>query len=624
MVDRMMRIFFAVLFCLSAAATAVAQTFPGQLPAWNLYGNPSGSPSNPGAATVMQMLNGVWGTPSVGNVPLATGPSTAIWGDAAPNGVIYVATAGNDSNSGLSPFSPKLTIQAGVNASGGKVIIGAGTYTLNASIAMRPGVTVQCVPGAIITQGNGANLTSLVEFVTNTASGAALEFCDINGNRSNNTDNVNVIMVNVRTANDVTLRNNTLRNSNGFCASTFTGVRVRYTDNFVTNCFADGLAVITGTPFTPSHCDIRGNHLIAPMGAHAIVIANADYCTVIDNDVIGDMIGGPSALLRVSTSGSTVTWISGPQFNSIITAGNYLVINGGAEFQVTSITDSTHLQVSGAPGTLTNVLAVIGTGDLVSIDSSSYTIFANNHVATNVTQGVSLNTGTGGEIAQKNMIANNHVQFIGEMCVGVQQTGAVGFDGNTITGNILEDCGMSGSTATGGGGIQAAIELFGANILGTFIESNSIRDDQMAPTISYWLAFSGPTAGQVILGKNSYVGTVNSGILNDITAITLNSAWGTTANASAVVSQGDSVILTVNSSGSGQANPAAVSIGKISTVPSSGGPGNQALIICKEVNTDDTAFNFVAGEYASTSTVWNMIYQGLPVAGKFYRFICKG
>ena len=619
-----MRIVLGIALAVSFIFSAYAQTFPGQFPPWNVYGNASGAPANPGSASISTMLDGAFGGACANNTMAAR--AAGVWACVSPTimGVIYVSPSGNDGNSGLSPFFPKLTIQAGVTAAVGKVIVGSGTYTLNAAVAMRPGVAVECVPGAVITQGNGANLSSLVEFVTNTANGATLENCVIDGNRANNTDNVNVIMVNVRTANDVTLRYNTLRNSNGFCASTFTGVRVRYDENFITNCFADGLAVITGTPFTASHCEMHSNHFIPPMGAHALVIANADYCTVSDNDIIGDMIGGPSALLRVSTSGTTVTWVSGPQFNSVITPGNFLVINGGNEFQVTSITDPTHLQVSGSPGTLTNVLAVIGTGDLVSIDSSSYTIFAHNTVATNVTQGVSLNTGTGGETAQKNMIIGNHVQFIGEMCIGVQQTAGVGFDGNVISGNVLQDCGMSGSTATGGGGIQAAIELFGANILGTFIDSNSVRDDQMTPTTSYWLAFSGLTAGQVIIGKNAYVGTVNSGILNDITVITPAGAWGSTASTSAVVSQGDSVDLTVNSAGTGQANPAALSIGKVTTVPSSGGAGNKAIIICKETNTDDAAFNFVTGEHASTSTAWDMTYNGLPVAGKFYRFICKG
>lgn len=433
------------------------------------------------------------------------------------NSTIYVSSAGSDSNSGLDAYSSKLTVQEGVNAAGGKVIVGSGVYVLSSPIAMRPGVTVQCVPGAVITQGNGANLWTLVEFSSRSANVAAIENCDINGNRAGNTDNANVILVYPGSASYVVLRGNTIRNSNGYCVSTYTGNNVKYIDNLVYNCFENGMAVVTGNPFTASHCEIRGNYIYPPMGAHAIVLQNADYCTVTDNHVIGNRIGGATTPLRVSTQGTAVTWVSGPQFGSAITPGNYLIINGGSEFQVASITDATHLQLFSSPGTLINTPAAIGTGDLIDIDSSSYTIFSRNHISTNVTQGISLNTGNGGtvrEIAQKNLISDNIVQFIGEMCIGIQQTDGTGFDANVIRGNILQDCGMSGSAAAGGGAILAGILLFGNNIRGTFIDSNYVRDDQGAPTTSYWLALiNGARLNSVILGTNTSTGMVNFGIL---------------------------------------------------------------------------------------------------------------
>jgi hypothetical protein len=52
------------------------------IPAFNVLGNPTSSTALPVGTGIMPILNGVWGTPSAGWVPLATGSTTAAWTNA--------------------------------------------------------------------------------------------------------------------------------------------------------------------------------------------------------------------------------------------------------------------------------------------------------------------------------------------------------------------------------------------------------------------------------------------------------------------------------------------------------------------------------------------------------------
>lgn len=74
-------------------------------------------------------------------------------------GEYYVSKAGNDSNDGLTPDTPKLTVQAGINLAlnhnDNKIIIGTGVYKEAINVSNQ--IFTLVGDGLVILQGNGSN-----------------------------------------------------------------------------------------------------------------------------------------------------------------------------------------------------------------------------------------------------------------------------------------------------------------------------------------------------------------------------------------------------------------------------------------------------------------------------------
>ncbi len=276
---------------------------------------------------------------------------------------------------------------------------------------------------------------------------------------------------------------------------------------------------------------------------------------------------------NVSTSGTTVTWVSGTNFANV-TNGQFVIVNSGQEFQVSAINGGTLLTVGTTLQTLTNVPVLIGTGDLLSIVASSYSTTAHNTVIGGATDGIALSSGANSEVAQQNLIQGNQVLNSGEICIGVSEVTS-NLQDNSIIGNLLTNCGQS-FAADGGGNADAAIVVSGASVSNTFIDSNYIRDDQGSPTITNWLNVGSDI---VIVGKNGYRGTINAGVKGDVSSISLSAGWGSTASVAVIVSEGDEVSFTITSNGTGQAANPTATINKITAVLA--GP---PIVECKGVS----------------------------------------
>src|SRR5262249_18419117 len=151
------------------------------------------------------------------------------------------------------------------------------------TLAMQPSVRVLCNDGAIITQGNAQNLTTLIDFTTNSANGASIERCTIDGNSSNNTNSLNNQLILGWDANDVTVRGNILRNSTGYGVLVRNGLRPTIVDNSVTNYYVSPIAVVASVASTASFAQIERNRITANGGANGIQVWDSDFALIRGN-----------------------------------------------------------------------------------------------------------------------------------------------------------------------------------------------------------------------------------------------------------------------------------------------------------------------------------------------------
>lgn len=145
----MRRIVFGFLAALFLAAPCGAQTYSGNLPAWNVFANPSASAARGRSATFTQMLDGAFCTTT--NAFLLRGAS--VW---ACQSLLPAASGGTGVNNGTST----ITLAASLVTTGA----GAATLAFPASPATYtyPGATatLASLTTADQTLSGGANVTS--------------------------------------------------------------------------------------------------------------------------------------------------------------------------------------------------------------------------------------------------------------------------------------------------------------------------------------------------------------------------------------------------------------------------------------------------------------------------------
>jgi len=573
------------------------------------FADTAGNVKNCGAAPGVTSFNG-----KVGAVVTPTS-----------NNDLYVSTSGSDSNNGFSPESAKLTIQAAINAASanGTVYVTSGTYTLSAAIGMRSYITLECSPGVTITQANAANLDALVDFsgyiAGSTATGATIRGCWIDGNRANNTgtltSGVDKRLIYFGNTNDVTIDGNTLVNGPGYGIAGASQTNLVVKNNVINTTELHSFFAVQVTANFPSYCKIMNNRMVY------MLLLGLDGCIITGNQLVGELYGNTSDPLRVTISGTAVTWVSGPTF-AAVKSGMLLIANNGAvQKSIKTVNSSTSLTLDGSGGSLTNNLAMIGTEDLLGVGAAHQTIIADNYVKGGASFGVSL-FGNSASKFDGNVVANNIMDRQGKngfslLGDDVPTSGGLGASNNIIKGNLVINSNFGGLAGCSAGiGCLHSYSILAGTMSNIVLDSNHAQDDG-ALTYS-WLNVSGLAAGAIRTGNNNQTGAQNAGISGGISSITLGSGWGDTATTDLIFSFGNAVKFRVTAGGSGiGANPS-ITVNTVATKMSQGGFNTWNCKMTAGSGTIATLFN----EQASTPSAIAIIYTGTPVNALTYEIQC--
>ena len=331
-----------------------------------------------------------------------------------------------------------------------------------------------------------------------------------------------------------------------------------------------------------------------------------------DNSCTGTYIGGPGDRLYVSTNtNGAITRVSGPSFSGL-KAGMWVVLPGGTEHRITSVSSESNISVSPPPDTTSSsVRAIIGTGDHIGIQSCSFVKVINNRIRGSVTYG----TG-GGTMAGYNVSCtyceweSNSIQSTGKNGINLTQTGA-----------SIVNCSIKNNTLifTGSGGVgssssyllpefdTAGIGLYQSNAFSfndTLISGNRViaYNGDLGAGVS-WLSMVGMSEGTVYCSDNSASGYANSYVLGDIISISI-SGYGTGSAFTSYASTGDKVSVSIQA-GSGASSSPSFNVRKV--IRSQTEP-----VILAQIATTTGNLAFCWGVASSTPSSWNVVHAGTP------------
>ena len=524
---------------------AFAQAPPCQWNYQNLPFNPDAPNTGRATATYCQDVQVLGNMTVAGTFPSPNPPTGTV--------VVYVGVNGSDANSGLTPSAPKQTLPGAVAAltSGGTIYFqDNGTYTLTASLTPYPNTDIVCQQGTRIVQGAGANVANLIDFNSRSAGNSSITNCTINDNRANNTDNAFASTIAIGAATKIRLVNNTISSSTGRAISLTTGSYAFIDHNRIDSFFAAGVELASGAANTPNNITIT-NNILTNSGLHCIRLSQTVNAYVAGNRCTGILIGAqvvaPTGPIVVSTSGTAVTWVSGPNF-ATAKGGLFMFCPGSgqaAEYAIQTVNSSTSITLASSAGTNASLNCSIGSGDLYAITNVGNSRFVGNYGSTVGSIVYSLGNGDGGNNMYNVIFTGNYAELAGEYGMSIQDVANgttmsdMVFSGNVYWGTALLP------TSVLGGGVPSSLTMFGpaGNVTAVTINGDMVIDP--FGTSTYWL-----TTSQVapILNSPYVAGATNGLVVSGTSSTNPPATLNTFSNLPTCVATLKGAIMTVSDS----------------------------------------------------------------------------
>jgi len=231
-------------------------------------------------------------------------------------------------------------IQAAIDSlslTGGFVCFNPGTYIISTKINLRPNVTLIAPRGSVvIKQAAAANLTILFDLSTYGATGACFDGLIIDGNRSNNNNNIAVQRHAfwLYDTNDVSIENCEIKEVAGTAVTGRNCLNPVIRKNYIHDCLGYGIGIAPAAFM--NNRPIIENNCFSFISWHTIGLINCYHTGIKNNQIETFKVVGQT----VTVSGSTATWVSGPNFNGV-RPGNFLIYDSGREALIMSVDSPT-------------------------------------------------------------------------------------------------------------------------------------------------------------------------------------------------------------------------------------------------------------------------------------------
>lgn len=493
---------------------------------------------------------------------------------------------------------------------GTSVVLRNVVQPLTAALMTRPGVKVYGELG-----GGLSRAGIIVEFDSYVAHGARLENLILDGGWNGTDTADNSLAIYNTKANDTAVFGCTLRNMKGSAVYQNGTLRFNIERNTFQTVGAIGVAINNSAPLL--HYSFIYKNTFNDVRQHAVLGVMGGEITIEGNTAIDPSVTGLTVSLSGAAGTTTITTATTPDFTNA-RVGSFIVINGGLEYLITGKASNTSITgslTSGAyPGTLTNVPAIMGTGDQINMQSGYGNRILRNVVKGGVTAGI-LVWDDGSHPNAVTTIEGNRVENAGNAGICTQATGTSTTD-TTIRGNTVRNAGQGGSASAANWNV--GIYVFGAPAY-TAVLANTILDDQATPTTQYPIAVNGAPAGSVAISGNTWRGMANDNVRGGLSSIVLGAGWGTTATASALTWTETGWSFTITAGGTGIAASPTMTVNHPAF--RGGGAPLTNVLVTRPATSNVPTLCFIGTDAAAVTTV---VVGGLtPVDGGVYKVFGK-